>query len=64
MYFMAYTPRLPPPALGVKNFRKVSAGGGSEIFILIGGGGILLGVVEEVYTFLILEPFVYFESKC
>ena len=33
----------PPPAWGgVKNFRKVFAGG-SEVFILVGGGGYIVG---------------------
>ena len=33
---------LPPPAWGVKSFGKAFAGGGSEIFILV-GGVVLLG---------------------
>ena len=58
--------------LQIKNFRKVFAGGGSEMFILVeGGGGNFVeadggggGVVEEVCTFFIFEPFIYAESKC
>ena len=29
---------------GIKSVRKVFAGGGSEIFILVGGGGYIVGV--------------------
>ena len=63
----------PPPAWGgrgVKNFRKVFAGGRGQKFLFWWRGGVnVVGemwgeFVEEVCTFLIFEPFIYIESKC